>query len=34
MPDLGPAVSTVVDGCLAIKEGEDVLVIADADSAV
>jgi leucyl aminopeptidase (aminopeptidase T) len=30
MPDLGPAVSTVVNNCLAIKEGEDVLVIADA----
>jgi leucyl aminopeptidase (aminopeptidase T) len=30
MPDLGPAVSTVVRRCLAVKSGEDVLVIADA----
>ncbi|HUO75044.1 MAG TPA: aminopeptidase [Solirubrobacteraceae bacterium] len=29
MPELGPAVSTVVRRCLAIKPGEDVLVIAD-----
>jgi leucyl aminopeptidase (aminopeptidase T) len=29
MPDLGPAVSTVVNRCLAIKSGEDVLVVAD-----
>ncbi len=29
MPDLGPAVSTVVRRCLAIKPGEDVLVIVD-----
>ncbi len=29
MPDLTPAVSIVVDRCLAIKPGEDVLVIVD-----
>ncbi len=29
MPDLGPAVSTVVRRCLAVAEGEDVLVIVD-----
>src|SRR5436305_373156 len=29
MPDLGPAVRTVVHECLAISEGEEVLVIAD-----
>jgi leucyl aminopeptidase (aminopeptidase T) len=29
MPDLGPAVSTVVNQCLGIKDGEDVLVIVD-----
>jgi len=32
MPDLGPAVSTVINRCLEIKAGEDVLVIADADN--
>jgi aminopeptidase len=32
MPDLGPAVGTVINRCLAIKAGEDVLVIADADT--
>ena len=30
MPDLGPAVSTVVRRCLGVKAGENVLVIADA----
>jgi leucyl aminopeptidase (aminopeptidase T) len=30
MPDLGPAVTTVVERCLAVKPGEDVLVIVDA----
>ena len=30
MPDLGPAVGTVVNRCLAVKPGEDVLVLADA----
>ena len=30
MSDLGPAVSTIVSRCLAIKPGEDVLVIVDA----
>ena len=30
MPNLGPAVSTVVRRCLGVKAGEDVLVIADA----
>jgi leucyl aminopeptidase (aminopeptidase T) len=29
MPDLGPAVSTVIRRCLDVKSGEDVLVIAD-----
>jgi aminopeptidase len=29
MPDLGPAVRTVVHRCLAVKPGEEVLVIAD-----
>jgi leucyl aminopeptidase (aminopeptidase T) len=29
MPDLGPAVTTVVQRCLAVKAGEDVLVIVD-----
>ncbi len=29
MPDLGPAVSTVIHQCLAVRSGEDVLVIAD-----
>ena len=29
MPDLGPAVSTVIRRCLAVKRGEDVLVVAD-----
>ncbi len=29
MPDLGPAVSTVVNRCLAVKPGEEVLVVAD-----
>jgi leucyl aminopeptidase (aminopeptidase T) len=29
MPDLGPAVSTVISRCLDVKSGEDVLVIAD-----
>jgi leucyl aminopeptidase (aminopeptidase T) len=29
MPDLGPAVSTVIDRCLGVKAGEEVLVIAD-----
>jgi len=32
MPDLGPAVSTVIRRCLDIQPGEDVLVIADADT--
>jgi aminopeptidase len=30
MPDLGPAVSTVVERCLAVNPGEQVLVVADA----
>jgi leucyl aminopeptidase (aminopeptidase T) len=30
MPDLGPAVSTVIRRCLEVKPGEDVLVITDA----
>jgi leucyl aminopeptidase (aminopeptidase T) len=30
MPDLGPAVSTVIGQCLAVKPGEDVLIIVDA----
>jgi leucyl aminopeptidase (aminopeptidase T) len=29
MPDLGPAVSTIVRRCLGVKSGEDVLVVAD-----
>ena len=29
MPDLRPAISTVLNRCLAVREGEDVLVIAD-----
>jgi leucyl aminopeptidase (aminopeptidase T) len=29
MPDLGPAVNTVVNRCLAVKPGEEVLVVAD-----
>src|SRR5437588_13083411 len=29
MVDLGPAVTTVVDRCLAVRDGEDVLVVAD-----
>ena len=29
MPDLGPAVTTVVRRCLDIKEGEDVLIVGD-----
>lgn len=29
MPDLGPAVSTVIERCLAIREKEELLVIAD-----
>jgi leucyl aminopeptidase (aminopeptidase T) len=29
MPDLGPAVDTVVNRCLAVKPAEDVLVVAD-----
>ena len=29
MPDLGPAVSTVVNRCLAVRAGEEVLVVAD-----
>jgi leucyl aminopeptidase (aminopeptidase T) len=29
MPDLGPAVSTVIEQCLGVKPGEDVLVIVD-----
>jgi leucyl aminopeptidase (aminopeptidase T) len=29
MPDLGPAVSTIVRRCLAVSEGDDVLVIVD-----
>jgi leucyl aminopeptidase (aminopeptidase T) len=29
MPDLGPAVETVIRDCLAVKPGEDVLVIVD-----
>ena len=30
MPDLGPAVRTVIARCLAVRDGEEVLVIADA----
>src|SRR5437763_10123032 len=29
MPDLGPAVSTVITRCLAVQRGEELLVIAD-----
>jgi leucyl aminopeptidase (aminopeptidase T) len=29
MPDLGPAVRTVIENCLGVKAGEDVLVIVD-----
>jgi aminopeptidase len=29
MPDLGPAVRTIIDRCLAVKSGEEVLVIVD-----
>jgi leucyl aminopeptidase (aminopeptidase T) len=29
MPDLGPAVSTVINRCLAVQAGEDVLVVCD-----
>src|SRR5436305_1505604 len=29
MPDLGPAVTTVLERCLAVKPGEEVLVITD-----
>jgi len=29
MPDLGPAVSTVLDRCLAVKKGEELLVVVD-----
>jgi leucyl aminopeptidase (aminopeptidase T) len=29
MPDLGPAVSTIIRRCLAVKPGEDVLVVVD-----
>ena len=29
MPDLGPAVTTVIRRCLAVQAGEDVLVIVD-----
>jgi leucyl aminopeptidase (aminopeptidase T) len=29
MPDLGPAVATIIDRCLAVRPQEDVLVIAD-----
>src|SRR4030088_1301325 len=29
MPDLGPAVSTVINRCLAVKSGEEVVVIVD-----
>ena len=32
MPDLAPAVATVVRRCLAVAEGEDVLVIVDEDT--
>lgn len=30
MPDLGPAVATVIGNCLGVQPGEDVLVIVDA----
>ena len=29
MPDLGPAVNTIIHRCLAVERGEDVLVVAD-----
>src|SRR5579863_2119894 len=29
MPDLGPAVRTIIERCLAVRPGEDVLVVAD-----
>lgn len=32
MPDLGPAVSTIVRRCLAVKRGEEVLVIVDRET--
>jgi leucyl aminopeptidase (aminopeptidase T) len=32
MPDLGPAVDTIVNRCLAVRSGEDVLVIADRET--
>jgi leucyl aminopeptidase (aminopeptidase T) len=32
MPDLGPAVSTIVRRCLAVKPGEEVFVIVDPDT--
>jgi leucyl aminopeptidase (aminopeptidase T) len=32
MPDLGPAVSTVIQKCLEVKAGEDVLVIVDGET--
>lgn len=32
MPELGPAVDTIVSRCLAVRPGEDVLVIADNDT--
>jgi leucyl aminopeptidase (aminopeptidase T) len=34
MPDLGPAVDAVVNKCLAIREGENVLVVVDTESRV
>lgn len=32
MPDLGPAVDTIVNRCLAVRAGEDVLVVADRET--
>jgi hypothetical protein len=32
MPDLGPVVSIVIERCLAVRAGEEVLVIADPPS--
>src|SRR5262245_40710408 len=29
MPDLGPAVDSIINRCLAVKPGEDVVVVAD-----
>lgn len=29
MPDLGPAVTTIIERCLAVRAGEDVVVVAD-----